>query len=107
MSRRDAIKRQIADAEAAGDWDSVREAEESLVDSLLDDGVRVIGSAFGGGWIVPETPEAVEALESFYDAPAAPLVPLGGESGYIVEPAQAEELHTYLNDAGIAWNVES
>lgn len=61
---------------------------------------RLILSSFGGGWIVPVTPEATPALESFFGGPASYQQPID-EDGWLVEPQELEFLAEHVNDAGI------
>jgi hypothetical protein len=60
----------------------------------------------GGGWIVPLSDEGEDVLERFFEEEAAPIGPLGGQLGYIVEPQEAESLAEYLIESGHAWVVE-
>jgi hypothetical protein len=73
---------------------------------LANPGADVIRSPMGGGWIVPLTPEASQSLMEFFDEEPSELAPLGGRSGYIVEPYQAGILAEHLRAAGIAWKVD-
>lgn len=59
----------------------------------------------GGGWIVPTTDEGREALAEFFGEAPADLAPLGGESGYIVEPYQSGDLAEFMRERGLAWEV--
>ena len=63
--------------------------------------VEVIPSSFGGGWVVPRNDPSREALEdSFFHEPPTPLAPIGGESGYVVEPFDWAECMELLTDLG-------
>lgn len=42
-------------------------------------------SSFGGGWLVPHGADAKAFGQFIFDDPA-PLAPLGGDTGWIVEP---------------------
>ncbi len=50
--------------------------------------MKFIASSFGGGWIVPIGDAAREYLERLLGDEPAPLMPLGGESGWIIEPQE-------------------
>lgn len=67
--------------------------------------VRAIPSSFGGGWMIPLTPEGSQVLAEYFDAEPAPIAPLGGLSGYIVEPQDAEDLAEYLKAENLTWEV--
>lgn len=54
-------------------------------------------SSFGGGWIVPKNQRALCALVEFYGEEPSELMPLGGATGYIVEPADVADVAGYLN----------
>lgn len=56
---------------------------------------------FGGGWAIPETPEGAGSLFAFFGEDPAPLMPLGGCEGYIVEPQDALNVFDHLRDAGL------
>lgn len=45
-----------------------------------------IPSTFGGGWIIPLSDEAAEICQGIFGEEEAPLAPIGGTSGWIVEP---------------------
>ena len=62
--------------------------------------VETIGSSFGGGWALPRTDAGREALAEFYNDEPAPLAPLGGDVGYIVEPQEAGDLMAWLEATG-------
>jgi hypothetical protein len=57
-------------------------------------------SGFGGGWILPDGPEAIEICESYFGEPAIPLAPIGGALGYIIEPQDVTDTVEGLRDAG-------
>lgn len=64
------------------------------------------GSSFGGGWIVPHTDDGRDFLEGFFNDVPAPLMPLGGEEGYIVEPYEVADLAEQARDYGLSVEVE-
>lgn len=74
---------------------------------LSKPGAKAIASSFGGGWIVPLTLDGSRALMEFFDEEPAPLAPLGGEVGYIVEPNQTNDLAVHLREADVAWSIEA
>lgn len=74
---------------------------------LSKPGARAIPSSFGGGWIVPLTPAGTQALMKFFDDEPAPLDPIGGDAGWIVEPQQTSDLAVHLREAGVAWEIGS
>lgn len=55
---------------------------------------------FGGGWAIPKNDPSREFLREFFDDDAAPLAPLEGVEGYIVEPRDWAECLAMLADAG-------
>lgn len=67
---------------------------------------KAIKSPMGGGWIVPLDDTGGNALAQYFGEPAAPIGPLGGELGWIVEPADAADLAEYLKGEDISWEVE-
>ena len=66
---------------------------------------EIIGSSFGGGWIIPLTPAGSIALMEFFGDEPFEHAPLDGRSGYIVEPYQAGDLAEYLRACNCAWRV--
>jgi hypothetical protein len=68
--------------------------------------VRAVASPMGGGWAIPLTEEGTDALTDFFGEPPAPIAPLGGAEGYIVEPYQAVDVADHLRGAGLAWAVK-
>jgi hypothetical protein len=54
-------------------------------------------SSFGGGWIVPKNPQATRALVQYYGEEPSELMPLGGASGFIVEPPDVADVAGYMN----------
>jgi hypothetical protein len=72
---------------------------------LSNPGVRAIPSPMGGGWAVPITEEGEAALADFFGEDAAPIAPLGGKPGYMVEPFQSCDLACHLRAVGCAWEV--
>lgn len=78
-----------------------------MVFDLSKPAVRAIKSTFGGGWIVPLNDGGRRVLTEYFGEPPAPLQPLGGEEGYIVEPQDAGDLAEYLRGEGTAWEVAS
>lgn len=76
-----------------------------MVFDLSKPHAKAIRSPMGGGWIVPTTDEGREALAEFFGEAPAELAPLGGESGYIVEPYQSGDLAEFLRSRGTAWEV--
>lgn len=68
-------------------------------------GARAVPSSFGGGWIIPLTPEGSRVLAEYFDAEPQPFLPLGGRQGYIIEPQDAADVAEYLRSEGIAWEV--
>lgn len=83
-----------------------RQSRERKVFDVGKPGVRVVPSPFGGGWALPISPAGVDALADYFGEPAAPLAPLGGQQGYIVEPVQSSELAEFLRAQGVAWTVD-
>lgn len=53
-------------------------------------------STMGGGWIVPKNQRALCALVQYYGEEPTELAPIGGASGFIVEPSDVEGLAGYL-----------
>ena len=53
--------------------------------------LELIASAFGGGWVVPHSPKGKDAARETFDCDTAPLPPLGGDAGWIVEPYEASD----------------
>lgn len=53
-------------------------------------------STFGGGWMLAKSRPALRALVQFYGDDPAPLAPLDGAVGFIVEPSDVESLAGYL-----------
>lgn len=68
---------------------------------------RAIPSTFGGGWIIPLTPDGSRVLGEYFDAEPQPIAPLGGLLGYIIEPQDGADVAEYLRAEGIAWEVGS
>lgn len=68
---------------------------------------KAIRSPMGGGWIIPLNDEGEDVLERFFGEPPAPIKPLGGQLGYIVEPHDSGPLAEYFLESGHAWTVES
>lgn len=68
--------------------------------------VRSTRSGFGGGWLVPLTPYGSQVLLDYYQEEPAPIAPLGGTLGYIVEPQDAEDVTNYLKSEGVKWECE-
>lgn len=62
-------------------------------------------SSFGGGWIVPKSRPALRALVEFYGDEPAELMPLGGASGFIVEPADVADVAGYLNRRNLVTEI--
>jgi hypothetical protein len=67
---------------------------------------RLYTSSFGGGWVVPVTPQATPVLESFFGGPAS-FWPAIGEDGWIIEPFEVELLAEHVKDADITVRVAS
>ena len=67
--------------------------------------VQMIRAPMGGAWALPITDEGEAALVDFFDDEAAPIAPLGGAAGYIVEPYQGGDLVEYLADIGCSWTA--
>lgn len=59
-----------------------------------------IPSTFGGGWIIPLSDEAAEICRHIFGEDEAPLPPIGGTSGWIVEPQDLADAVEALRDAG-------
>lgn len=62
--------------------------------------------SFGGGWIIALNDEGRLVLEEYFGTAATPIAPLGGQEGWIVEPADSEDLANYLINEKIAWEVQ-
>lgn len=69
--------------------------------------VRAIPSTFGGGWIIPLTPDGSRVLGEYFDAEPQAIGPLGDALGYIVEPQDAADLAEYLKAENLTWEVGS
>lgn len=78
----------------------------STVFDLSKPGVAVMRSTFGGGWAWPLNDAGESALHEFFDEDPAPLAPLGGHVGYIIEPHEAADLAEHLRASGVAWEVK-
>ena len=48
--------------------------------------VELLPSSFGGGWAIPLNDTGLAYLREFFGEEPHPLLPLGGQDGYIVEP---------------------
>lgn len=48
--------------------------------------LKFIPSSFGGGWLIPLSDEARETYSNAFDDDPAPLAPLDGQDGWIIEP---------------------
>jgi len=68
-------------------------------------GVRATASGFGGGWLVPLDAAGSQALHEFFGEPPAPIAPLGGEAGYIVEPYQTQDVVEHLRSCNVNWEL--
>lgn len=66
---------------------------------------RAYASTFGGGWIVPLTPEGERSLGEFFGEEPSFLAPIGLR-GFIVEPHMAEDLAAHLAGEELTWSVE-
>jgi hypothetical protein len=66
---------------------------------------RVYASTFGGGWIVPLTPEGERSLGEFFGEEPGFLAPIGLR-GFIVEPHMAEDLAARLTAEELTWSVD-
>ena len=68
--------------------------------------VEFIASSFGGGWLVAKNDEAARDMTYLVGEPAAPLMPLCGEEGWIIEPADVADTLTHFRDAGFSVSVQ-
>lgn len=59
-------------------------------------------TAFGGGWIIPLTPEGERTLTDYFQEPCAYLPPVG-KHGWIIEPWQTLDVREALEAAGLDW----
>ena len=66
-----------------------------------------IASTFGGGWIVPNDDDTALELAYFTGEKERPLMPLGGQRGWIVEPYDVEPLVLHLREAGYSIELEA
>lgn len=53
---------------------------------------KLITSSFGGGWLVPLTDDARQAYTEAFDAQPEPLVAIGGQEGWIIEPYELDDV---------------
>ncbi len=67
---------------------------------------QLILSSFGGGWVVPLTPEATPVLESFFGGPASLQGPID-EIGWLIEPHEIEFLKEHVDEADIVVRIAS
>lgn len=68
--------------------------------------IAVQRSSFGGGWVWGLNETGKRALNHYFGYAPQPLAPLGGKSGYMVEPQEAEDLAEYLRGEGLAWELQ-
>jgi hypothetical protein len=64
--------------------------------------IQIYPSCFGGGWAVPNSSEGEHFLLEWFGEPPAPLEPLGGQAGYIIEPPDASELLSAARASGLS-----
>lgn len=53
--------------------------------------IEFIASSFGGGWVLPMNDTAREYLEELLGEAPAPMLPIGGDDGWIIEPAELRQ----------------